>query len=73
MKRTVSVILTLLLLACAMLPVLAAQSPITSPNPIKIKAYDPSLDSKKSAHQVQQGDSYGSHLSRGAPFDGIAY
>ena len=73
MKKVLSVMLTLLMLACAVLPVMAEQSPVTSPSPAKIKAYDPSLDSQKSPHQVQPGEIYGAHLSLGASFDGIAY
>ncbi len=73
MKRALSIALVLLMLAGLALPVLAAESPITSPDPIKIKAYDPALDGQKSAHQVQPGAIYGAHLSLGAAFDGIAY
>lgn len=51
MKRTVAALLTLLLLACAVVPALAQQSPIVSRNPVKIKAYDPRLDAQKSALQ----------------------
>ncbi len=73
MKRILSVLLTLLVLACAVLPVLAQESPITSDAPIKIKAYDPTQDPQKSPHQVQPGEIYGAHLSLGASFDGLAY
>ena len=73
MKKILSVLLVLVMLLGALLPVLAAESPITSENPVKIKAYDPSLDGQKSPHQVHPGEEYGAHLSLGAPFDGIAY
>lgn len=73
MKKALSIALVLLMLAGLALPVLAAESSITSPNPIKIKAYDPALDGQKSAHQVNPGAIYGAHLSLGAAFDGLAY
>ena len=73
MKKVLSVALTLLMIVSVILPVLAEESPIVSNNPVKIKAYDPSLDPQKSPHQVHPGEIYGAHLSLGAPFNGIAY
>ncbi len=73
MKKTLSVILTLIMLIGIVLPVVAEQSPIVSDSPIKIKAYDPGLDGSKSAHQVQPGEIYGAHLSLGASFNALAY
>lgn len=73
MKKILTVALALWMIACAVLPVLAVESPIMSESPVKIKAYDPDLDSSKTAHQVAPGAIYGAHLSLGAPFDGIAY
>jgi hypothetical protein len=73
MKRAVAFILMILLFVCAVLPIMAEQSPIVSNNPIKIKAYDPTTDSQKSAHQVHPGEVYGAHLNLGAAFNGLAY
>ena len=73
MKKFVCAMLSILLLLCIVLPVVAEQSPIVSPNPTRIKAYDPSLDGQKSAQQVQPGAIYGAHLSLGTTFNGLAY
>ena len=73
MKRAIAIVLMIVLLACAALPIMAEQSPIASNAPVKIKAYDPSLDGQKSAHQVHPGEVYGAHLSLGASFNGLAY
>ncbi len=73
MKRILAVILTLLMLGCVILPAVAEQSPVTSQNPVNIKAFDPALDGQKAPYQVQPGEIYGAHLSLGASFDGIAY
>ena len=73
MKKLFSVILVMLMLVGMLLPVLAEESPIVSQKPVKIKAYDPSLDGQKSPHQVHPGEVYGAHLSLGAPFNGLAY
>ncbi len=66
MKKITILVLTVLILVSLTLTALAAGG-------TKVKAYDPSKDGQKSAHQVQPGEVYGAHLHLGASFEALAF